>query len=208
MEVKKDLKSKDYIVKTAFILFLQKGYKEVTIKNIMEATNLSKGAIYHHFKSKEEIYFSTLDIYYLNLLQTDYKYFQSGNFVEDIRLLYNYVSDMFANIENLTKEGLEYPIRNFYNFQLESEKNEIIRSKISPAIEQSREIIRKIVLTASESGQIKKDLDIESVTFQIIALIEGIAIHHSMIRNNVKKELMNKYHLIFDSYLKLICADE
>jgi len=27
----------------------------VTIKNIMEATNLSKGAIYHHFESKEEM---------------------------------------------------------------------------------------------------------------------------------------------------------
>lgn len=42
MVKKKEIMSKDNIVKTSFILFLKKGYKEVTIKNIMEATNLSK----------------------------------------------------------------------------------------------------------------------------------------------------------------------
>lgn len=37
-------------------LFLEKGYENTTIQDIVnELGNLSKGAIYHHFKSKEEI---------------------------------------------------------------------------------------------------------------------------------------------------------
>ena len=37
-------------------LFLEKGYDNTTIQDIVdELGGLSKGAIYHHFKSKEEI---------------------------------------------------------------------------------------------------------------------------------------------------------
>lgn len=37
-------------------LFMDKGYEQTTIQDIVEAlSDLSKGAIYHHFKSKEEI---------------------------------------------------------------------------------------------------------------------------------------------------------
>ena len=37
-------------------LFLEKGYDNTTIQDIVdELGGLSKGAVYHHFKSKEEI---------------------------------------------------------------------------------------------------------------------------------------------------------
>lgn len=37
-------------------LFLEKGYENTTIQDIIQSLNgLSKGAIYHHFNSKEEI---------------------------------------------------------------------------------------------------------------------------------------------------------
>ncbi|QYE99468.1 TetR/AcrR family transcriptional regulator [Paraclostridium sordellii] len=44
------------ILDVAMGLFLEKGYDNTTIQDIVDALgNLSKGAIYHHFKSKEEI---------------------------------------------------------------------------------------------------------------------------------------------------------
>ena len=36
-------------------LFMQKGYEKTTMQDILNELKLSKGAIYHHFKSKEEI---------------------------------------------------------------------------------------------------------------------------------------------------------
>lgn len=36
-------------------LFREKGYEHTTIQNIVEELGMSKGAVYHHFKSKEEI---------------------------------------------------------------------------------------------------------------------------------------------------------
>ena len=44
------------ILDVAMVLFLEKGYDNTTIQDIVDALgDLSKGAIYHHFKSKEEI---------------------------------------------------------------------------------------------------------------------------------------------------------
>lgn len=43
------------ILDTAAHLFAEKGYAHTTLQDIIDAAGLSKGAVYHHFKSKEEI---------------------------------------------------------------------------------------------------------------------------------------------------------
>ena len=49
------------ILDTASTLFLQKGYDKTTLQDIIDATKLSKGAIYHHFSSKEAILIAVVD---------------------------------------------------------------------------------------------------------------------------------------------------
>ena len=49
------------ILDTASTLFLQKGYDKTTLQDIINATKLSKGAIYHHFASKEAILIAVVD---------------------------------------------------------------------------------------------------------------------------------------------------
>ena len=43
------------ILDTATKMFSEKGYDNTSLQDIINATKLSKGAIYHHFGSKEEI---------------------------------------------------------------------------------------------------------------------------------------------------------
>ncbi|MDD6039172.1 MAG: TetR/AcrR family transcriptional regulator [bacterium] len=49
------------IVDQAFELFVQKGYENTSVQDIINATGLSKGAIYHHFDSKESILLRVYD---------------------------------------------------------------------------------------------------------------------------------------------------
>lgn len=49
------------ILDTASRLFIQKGYDRTTLQDIITATGLSKGAIYHHFASKEAILIAVVD---------------------------------------------------------------------------------------------------------------------------------------------------
>lgn len=48
-------KTIEQILEVASKLFVEQGYEKTTIQDIMNELKLSKGAIYHHFKSKEEI---------------------------------------------------------------------------------------------------------------------------------------------------------
>lgn len=47
--------TREKILDISVKLFYEKGYEQTSIQDIMDALNLSKGGIYHHFKSKEEI---------------------------------------------------------------------------------------------------------------------------------------------------------
>lgn len=60
--------TRDLIVDTATKLFYEKGYDHTTIQDIINHLGgLSKGAIYHHFKSKEEIMWAVADKMYTGL---------------------------------------------------------------------------------------------------------------------------------------------
>lgn len=49
------------ILETAARLFAEKGYDKTSLQDIIDETKLSKGAIYHHFASKEEIFIKICD---------------------------------------------------------------------------------------------------------------------------------------------------
>lgn len=51
----------DKIISISYMLFIEKGYEKTSIQDIMNELGLSKGAIYHHFKSKEEILYAVLN---------------------------------------------------------------------------------------------------------------------------------------------------
>ncbi|CEH33451.1 TetR/AcrR family transcriptional regulator [Romboutsia lituseburensis] len=48
------------ILSTAYNFFIEKGYEKTSVQDIINELGISKGAIYHYFKSKEEILQSVL----------------------------------------------------------------------------------------------------------------------------------------------------
>ena len=46
------------ILSTASQLFIHNGYEKTSVQNIAQTASISKGAIYHHFQSKDEIFFA------------------------------------------------------------------------------------------------------------------------------------------------------
>jgi len=49
-----------HIIDTAYTLFGHKGFDGVSIQEISQQSKLSKGALYWHFKNKEDLYFECL----------------------------------------------------------------------------------------------------------------------------------------------------
>ncbi|MCD8260962.1 MAG: TetR/AcrR family transcriptional regulator, partial [Bacteroides sp.] len=74
--------TKEYIIQKAFVLFLQKSYKEVTMQDIVKSTGLSKGAFYHYFKSKETVFEEVIRYFYDHIMITDYNDFPTTSLKE------------------------------------------------------------------------------------------------------------------------------
>jgi AcrR family transcriptional regulator len=67
--------TREYIITTSLKLFLKKNFKEVTMKEIVNATGLSKGAFYHYFESKEKVFEEVVKHFYSHFLISDYSNF-------------------------------------------------------------------------------------------------------------------------------------
>ncbi|MEK4231288.1 TetR/AcrR family transcriptional regulator [Solibacillus sp. FSL H8-0538] len=64
---------KELIAKEALKLFKEKGYKKVTVDEIVKVCNTSKGSFYHHYNSKTDIlneHFAIADKYYEKMYAT------------------------------------------------------------------------------------------------------------------------------------------
>jgi TetR/AcrR family transcriptional regulator, transcriptional repressor for nem operon len=55
--------TREYIIDEAYKLFLSHSYEAVSISDISKAIGFTKGALYHHFKNKEELFMSVIDKY-------------------------------------------------------------------------------------------------------------------------------------------------
>ena len=74
--------SKEHILEVSFNLFLQKNFKEVTMQEIVDKTGLSKGAFYHYFKSKEQVFEEVINHYYSDYIISDFTIFSQTSLVQ------------------------------------------------------------------------------------------------------------------------------
>ena len=49
-----------HVTQAALELFLEKGYKSVTTREIATKAGISKGILYHYFESKEDLFYRTV----------------------------------------------------------------------------------------------------------------------------------------------------
>ena len=56
-------RTKQDIREKAYQLFAQKGFKEVTMKDICELTGLSRGGLYRHYESTEQIFLEIVNAF-------------------------------------------------------------------------------------------------------------------------------------------------
>ncbi|MBQ7924912.1 MAG: TetR/AcrR family transcriptional regulator [Lachnospiraceae bacterium] len=58
----KSIQKRKYILKTAREVFMEKGFKSVTMKDIVEACEISRGGLYLYFESTEQIFWEVLKL--------------------------------------------------------------------------------------------------------------------------------------------------
>ena len=87
--------TKEKITEEALTLFAQKGYKGTSVKNIADAVGIKDASLYNHFKSKQEIFNSIVELVLthisslsktLGMPQYDKQYTTASSFYEKLDL--------------------------------------------------------------------------------------------------------------------------
>lgn len=154
-------------------LFMEKGYEKTTIKDIIDALgNLSKGAIYHHFKSKEDIVDAVISRMYggvdglCNQIATD----KSLTGLEKIRQLF------YITLENPVQETLMKTLPNLLN------NPKLVVIQLKTTIDQlAHGIIEGFVREGIEDGSIETAYPRE--LSEVIALLVNIWLNPLMWQN-------------------------
>jgi AcrR family transcriptional regulator len=55
--------TKEKLLSLAFMEFLKHSYREVTLEQLVKELGLTKGAFYHHFESKQDLFVKAVDMY-------------------------------------------------------------------------------------------------------------------------------------------------
>ncbi|MCU7503013.1 MAG: TetR/AcrR family transcriptional regulator [Ignavibacteria bacterium] len=179
--------SRKYILKIAFQLFMQKSYKEVTLKEIVEKTKLSKGAFYHYFPSKEQLFMEVIDSYYYAYLNVDYLKFSQDN----LKDFYNGILEqMQAEINKMSTEfQVDDKVVPMNYYLLIFDAINLLpgfRKRVIEISDREFEQWRKIVSTARAKGEISSPMTDELIAKTFIRINDGAGIYF-ILEGNVEK---------------------
>lgn len=186
----KETKSK--IIECSTKLFLDKGFKGVTLSDILKATGLSKGAFYHHFSSKEELFVELMQCLIDEFANIPYDMFDNSS-------LYNFYIDY---INHLTNQPEKNVINSFQYTTLLYDAIKIIpdlrnRIKIIKDTEEKNWI--NVIKNARENGEIDTPMSDEQITKMFLSSSSGIGINQSSIddgdRKNILIDLWNAFYI-------------
>ena len=140
-------KTMDTILSVSERLFLEKGYEKTTTQEIVTETGLSKGTIFHHFKSKEDILAAVLEKYNDSTAQDMHRWIsemETSSAKEKIVGLFNRFYDEAERVP-LSKLALMSQ-----SSRLILEDLRVWAKKISP-------IITELIKEGNQDGSIKTD---------------------------------------------------
>jgi TetR/AcrR family transcriptional regulator, transcriptional repressor for nem operon len=194
--------TRDQILATAFRLFFEKGYKEVTMSQLVEATGLSKGAFYHYFSSKEELYKVTFEKYIDSYLDSF-----TFDFDEKLTLRENLIR-LFSRFAYITTElkdsfqSMEFGMANYLLFLQEAMKKDEFRKKLERYNSMFFTELSHWIDRAREKGEIDPSLDSGTLAKHLTSLMKGLTVLYSFSQG--MEPLADTFNKIIDQFFTYI----
>jgi AcrR family transcriptional regulator len=194
--------TKEHILFTALKLILTKGYGNVTMSEMVKASGLSKGAFYHYFTSKDQIYHNTLDKYFFSYLASfELTYNPEWPFKENLFNTLNQFLQFAKEIESLI--GPENHMISYYQTMLDASiRSEEIKDKMVKFYEFFVLRIGEWIKIGQKKKEIRGSLDSRVLSKHICSLMEGTMIIYSY--QSKEKDIEKYFNEIFYQFFELI----
>lgn len=198
--------SRDHILQTAFQLFIAKGFKEVTMAELVRVSGLSKGAFYHYFESKVALYNAVLEKFMVsNMNQLAAQYDESTSLKENLKSLFSQSAVMAEQIRNSDDEA-STGMFNYLIFLQRAMQNEAFRDRVLEFNRFYEKSLANWISLAQKKGEIKSDLDHLLLSKHLIGLMKGLTVVYSFISQ--EEPLAITYGKIIDQFFTQIECHE
>ncbi|HUT72090.1 MAG TPA: TetR/AcrR family transcriptional regulator [Desulfatiglandales bacterium] len=165
------------IIHESLKLFSLKGFLSTSIGDIMKAANTSKGGLYNHFGSKEDLFYAVLsEARKIWREKTLYKLDQADKPTEKlIRLLMNYR-------DRYLKDADDFPggcIFVTLSVELDDQRPHLAR-ELNEGYVRLKAMIRRLLDQAKEVGQLSGATDTQALTEMIFSGMLGASVMYGM----------------------------
>lgn len=164
----KSAQKRKYILETARKVFAEKGYKRVTMKDIVEACDISRGGLYLYFDSTEELF---LEVLRMEREEADDLF--SGSISEDatasdilMLFLKEQKKELLRKKDTLTQATYEFYFENKL-----AKKDNVLKQQFDSAVK----VMKMLIITGVENGEFRCE-DPEGTARNIMYVLEGLKI--------------------------------
>lgn len=194
--------AKQVIIRKAFALFMSMSYKEVTLNKLLKGTGLSKGAFYHHFRSKDELLTLIVEQFLFEAVNDDeFSPSPSAGFIDNMESLISMKEQAFEYFANFT--GAENKEINFFMFIAQAiQYLPQVREKVMIFMEKEKKTIGRILAIASGNNELKPDLDLNWLSEHIMTAFDGTEMHGVLLNRSDKT--IEKERLVIRQLFELI----
>ncbi|MCF6407779.1 TetR/AcrR family transcriptional regulator [Chitinophaga filiformis] len=163
-------RTKKFIIEQAAPIYNEKGVAGTNVDDVLEATKLTKGAIYSHFKNKDD----------LSMQVTDYLLEKICQGIEQVIQKQTTAKGKIFAYLDFNKKPLNTYIKGgcpIFNMAVESDdNNSSIKSRISEILSVSQKNFASILRQGIKNGEFSSALDPDAYAFKMFAAVEGAII--------------------------------
>lgn len=203
--------NREEILKTIFRLFITRHYENVSYDDMIKATNISKGGLYHYAPNKLELFRLVLDSFFLDLIKIDDDIMVIPS-VYDKHILHDFIL-RYAKFLHMRlrriQDFLQLPVsetaRAFSYLVIKCPQYyPSFSEKISSVTTKEKELIKNVLHIAEENGEIKPNMNLMFVSDMFYNSYSGLLLYSSFQPSeNFGDELL----VTFENVYSLIKAD-
>lgn len=154
--------TKSRIMETAFRLFLKRGFTDVSLNEIIKASNSTTGGFYHHFESKDALLVEVIEEYIFNYFNSTIEQIRSfeGTPKEKLQVAMLSIVGENVSIAKLSESSRKINYRTLHLLLMEGvQKYDIIGESYTEFYHNLLNFIKGVIDEGIEQDLIRKDID-------------------------------------------------
>jgi len=198
--------TKAHIMMVSLKLFLQKTFKEVTMKELVAASGLSKGAFYHYFESKEQLFREILDFFFDRILEYDFNSLPQDSLYSFYHTYTDQLNTLrFSFFAGNEDEKEDFINMNFFALMFDAFKMfPEFRTRMEVYHEKEMQAWKKMIGIAREKGEVSSPLSDEQIAQIFMFTSDGLTMNLTMEKNTA--DLDRRLISLWDNFYLTIKA--